>query len=44
VWTVDNKWTIAVRTAEENLSNVRVASPPEIVRVAGGVVTDLKLV
>jgi hypothetical protein len=26
---VDNKWTIAVRTAEENLSNVRVALPPD---------------
>ena len=42
VWTVDNKWIIAVRTAEENLSNVRVALPPEIVRVAGGIIADLK--
>jgi hypothetical protein len=31
VWTVDNKWIIAVRTAEENLSNVRVALPPDFI-------------
>jgi hypothetical protein len=38
---VEIKWTIAVRTAEENWSNVRAALPAKNVRNKVGVITDM---